>query len=115
MSLKFTCLNHWDVPCAPAGVSGALLLGMIHLTAFRCLAGRNHFLLMLDWLHQCCIDPQAGFLVQLYAVKAQVRTLSVCLSLSFQQILMLLVDFSQSSPTGKELQVSTRFVTADYK
>lgn len=74
------CLNPWGLLCALAEVSGAPLLGMIHTTAFRCLAGRNCVLLMLDWFHQCCVDPQVGFLVQLYAVKAQVRILSVCFS-----------------------------------
>lgn len=77
MSFKFSCLNPWDLPCAPAGVSGAPVLGWIHPTAFGRFAGRNRFLLMLGWLHQCCIDPAVGFAVQLYAVKAQVRILSV--------------------------------------
>lgn len=41
------------------------------------------------------------------------RILPVCLS--FQQILALLVDFSQNQPPGKELQVSTRLVAANYE
>lgn len=58
------------------------------------------------------IAAEVGFPAQPSVAKTQVRMLYLHLFF-FQQLLMLLFNFNQSSPSGMKLQASTRLVAAD--
>lgn len=84
-----------------------------HPTSVRCLSIRGNYLFSAGLTVSVLCWPQAGFWVQLCAVKAQVRVLPLCLT--FQPILMLLVDFSQNQAHGRELWASKRFMAANWE
>lgn len=84
-----------------------------HPTSVRCLSIRGNYFFSAGLTVSVLCWPQAGFWVQLCAVKAQVRVLPLCLT--FQPILMLLVDFSQNQAHGRELWASKRFMAANWE